>query len=262
MAWRRPARVRRRRVARRRRTCLEDAGVTYTGCCSTPDASACSSALPSSAELHSTAPSGGRDNRFADESSARLTDGGLGCLPQVAQCVEQPLNYQFCDPNAVDILRTCDDPNLLTTSSSQCAGTCEAGSCQAPYCGDGKVDTKPASNATTERTTHRSRAASPNCLRSGVVGTRDGGCEHAVRSSWTAGFDAGATTPGTSSASVKTPLMVQPAPYQIPDSNGNIGPNQFRAGSYVMPSLLGTTTTALCSRTKASGAGVPTNRTS
>jgi alpha-tubulin suppressor-like RCC1 family protein len=60
------------------------------------------------------------------------------CRPIIPACVGKAEGYKYCEQT--DVLRECGD-DLVSSSSTTCAGTCSAGACQAATCGDGKKQT-------------------------------------------------------------------------------------------------------------------------
>jgi alpha-tubulin suppressor-like RCC1 family protein len=72
-------------------------------------------------------------------SSTQNCDARDGtCHDIVAQCVGQSPGYTFCGPS--DTPTTCGPDLTTTTTAAACAGKCLNGVCQAPVCGDGKVE--------------------------------------------------------------------------------------------------------------------------
>ena len=130
------------------------------------------------------------------------------------------------------LLRTCKNPILSTASSFQCAGTCKNGSCQAPYCGDGKIDL-PTEQCDNGANNAPLSGCEPDCLRSGVVGIATG-----VASTCGLLVDGWVRCWGDNSwnelgLGENTTDWSTTAPYQIADVNGDIGPINFGPNAVV-----------------------------
>jgi alpha-tubulin suppressor-like RCC1 family protein len=106
------------------------------GCqCSTPGALACNGA---DMKLPVTC-TGGQWVAGTSCSSAQNCDETDGtCHNIVTQCVGQVPGFAFCGPS--DTPTTCGPDLTTTTTATPCAGKCLNGVCQAPVCGDGKVE--------------------------------------------------------------------------------------------------------------------------
>lgn len=59
------------------------------------------------------------------------------CLPIVAECLSRAPKERFCSAN--DVSQRCG-PDRVSITTQNCAGLCRGGACQAPYCGDGKLE--------------------------------------------------------------------------------------------------------------------------
>lgn len=59
------------------------------------------------------------------------------CADVVPQCIGHLPGDGTCNPDGT--LTICG-PDLVTTSTAPCEGTCESGACHPPRCGDGKID--------------------------------------------------------------------------------------------------------------------------
>ena len=72
-------------------------------------------------------------------SSTQNCDESAGtCQHLVTECMGQAPGYTFCGPS--DTPTTCGPDLTTTTTATPCAGKCLNGVCQAPVCGDGKVE--------------------------------------------------------------------------------------------------------------------------
>jgi cysteine-rich repeat protein len=75
---------------------------------------------------------------FSTCAASQNCDQSSGvCADIVSSCAGQAPGYRFC---AGSVLETCG-PDLVTLASAQCCGLCQNGSCQAPSCGDHRVQT-------------------------------------------------------------------------------------------------------------------------
>ena len=76
---------------------------------------------------------------LADCDGSTLCERDSGeCLPVIAECENTSDGYQFCGVN--NVRHTCG-PDWVTTEEITCAGACQGGSCNAPDCGDGVLQT-------------------------------------------------------------------------------------------------------------------------
>ncbi len=106
------------------------------GCqCSSPGASACNGA---DMKLPVTC-TGGQWVAGTSCSSTQNCDQTDGtCHAIVTQCVGHAPGYTFCGPN--DTPTSCGADLTTTTTAAPCTGKCLNGVCQAPTCGDGKLE--------------------------------------------------------------------------------------------------------------------------
>ncbi|HLK92462.1 MAG TPA: hypothetical protein VKZ18_21380 [Polyangia bacterium] len=106
------------------------------GCqCSSPGATACNGA-----DMKLTVScTGGQWVAGTTCSSTQNCDETDGtCHNIITQCVGQSPGYTFCGTN--DTPTTCGPDLTTVTTATPCAGKCLNGVCQAPVCGDGKVE--------------------------------------------------------------------------------------------------------------------------
>jgi len=90
------------------------------------------------------------------------------CAAVLPRCVGHDPGYSTC--SGADTVETCG-PDLVFTTTATCTGTCQAGICLAPRCGDGKVED---GESCDDGNTVPADGCEPDCTKTDVVGLAAG----------------------------------------------------------------------------------------